>query len=188
MGYMNKSINAYLKDLAAKAPSPGGGAAAALSAAMAAALISMVCRYTIGKERYKKHQRRIKEILSGSLKEQRRLSKLVDKDIKAYAAGDMDAAISVPAEVCFSSCELLAAAVELIEKGNINLLSDTLLAASLSEVSFFGGLLYVNVNAGSIKGDKTGYTRLLVKLGALAKRVIRLKKKAEVRCGYLIRR
>ncbi|MYW72045.1 formimidoyltetrahydrofolate cyclodeaminase, partial [Pseudonocardia sp. SID8383] len=42
------TIGGFLDSLAARAPAPGGGATAALHAAQAAALISMVARYTSG--------------------------------------------------------------------------------------------------------------------------------------------
>src|SRR6516164_4256780 len=45
------TIAAYLDRLAARVPAPGGGAAAALHAAQAAALLAMVARYSDG-ERY----------------------------------------------------------------------------------------------------------------------------------------
>lgn len=47
--YCNKTLRGYLDDLAAKLPAPGGGSAAALTASEAAALISMVINFTIGK-------------------------------------------------------------------------------------------------------------------------------------------
>ncbi|MEO7196744.1 MAG: cyclodeaminase/cyclohydrolase family protein, partial [Pseudonocardiaceae bacterium] len=40
------TIGDFLDQLAARVPAPGGGAAAALSAAQAAALLSMVARYS----------------------------------------------------------------------------------------------------------------------------------------------
>jgi methenyltetrahydrofolate cyclohydrolase len=44
----DQTITAYLDQLAARVPAPGGGAAAALHAAQAAALIAMVARYSDG--------------------------------------------------------------------------------------------------------------------------------------------
>lgn len=41
------SIGAYLDDLASDRPAPGGGSAAAMCGALAAALVSMVCRLTL---------------------------------------------------------------------------------------------------------------------------------------------
>jgi formiminotetrahydrofolate cyclodeaminase len=42
----------WLDELASAAPAPGGGAAAAMQAAVGAALLEMVCNLTIGKPRY----------------------------------------------------------------------------------------------------------------------------------------
>src|SRR5256885_8793056 len=42
----------WLDGLASAAPAPGGGAAAAVQAAVGAALLEMVCNLTIGKPRY----------------------------------------------------------------------------------------------------------------------------------------
>jgi len=44
----DQTITAYLDQLAARVPAPGGGAVAALHAAQAAALIAMVARYSDG--------------------------------------------------------------------------------------------------------------------------------------------
>ena len=48
--YIEEPIQRYLDDLASVQPTPGGGSTAALSGAMGAALASMVCRITLGKE------------------------------------------------------------------------------------------------------------------------------------------
>ncbi len=50
--YPKTQIDAFLEKLASSAPEPGGGAAAALTAATGAALVSMVANLTIGKEKY----------------------------------------------------------------------------------------------------------------------------------------
>lgn len=46
------ALRAYLHDLASSAPVPGGGSAAAISAAHAAALVAMVGRLTVGREAF----------------------------------------------------------------------------------------------------------------------------------------
>src|SRR5215472_12483435 len=47
-GMRDQTIDAFLGDLAARIPAPGGGATAALDAAQAAALVAMVARYSDG--------------------------------------------------------------------------------------------------------------------------------------------
>ena len=46
------TIPGFLDALASERPTPGGGGAAAISGAMGAALVSMVCNLTIGKKKY----------------------------------------------------------------------------------------------------------------------------------------
>ena len=57
----DESIGGFLDGLASSAPAPGGGAAAALEAAMAAALVEMVCNLTIGKPAYAAHEATMRE-------------------------------------------------------------------------------------------------------------------------------
>ncbi len=51
-GSGNAARQAFLNELADGTPTPGGGSAAAYSAAMGAALVGMVARLTIGKKKY----------------------------------------------------------------------------------------------------------------------------------------
>jgi Formimidoyltetrahydrofolate cyclodeaminase (EC 4.3.1.4) len=49
---MQQPLGAILDALASRAPTPGGGSVAALTGAMAAGLVSMVCELTIGKPQF----------------------------------------------------------------------------------------------------------------------------------------
>ncbi|HEX5692189.1 MAG TPA: cyclodeaminase/cyclohydrolase family protein, partial [Roseiflexaceae bacterium] len=49
---LDQTLNQFLDNLASKSPTPGGGSIAALSGAMAAGLITMVCDLTIGRKQY----------------------------------------------------------------------------------------------------------------------------------------
>src|ERR1700719_363819 len=51
----DESIGGWLEELASSTPAPGGGAAAALETAVAAALLEMFCNLTIGKPAYAEH-------------------------------------------------------------------------------------------------------------------------------------
>jgi hypothetical protein len=59
-----QTVGAWLRDLASAAPAPGGGAAAAMNAAVGAALVAMVCNLTIGKAGYAEHEQTMTEALA----------------------------------------------------------------------------------------------------------------------------
>ena len=58
------SIEHFLDELASRKPTPGGGSAAAVIGAMAAALLSMVCNLTIGKAKYRDVERELNAVLA----------------------------------------------------------------------------------------------------------------------------
>ena len=186
--YINAPIKKYLKDLAAKMPAPGGGSAAALSSALAASLVCMAIQYTLGKEKYAGFAPRAKKILAASFRMQADLSALLDADVAAYKNKDMEKAIQVPSRVCCLSLELMGFAVELLERGNINLATDAGLAILLSEAGFLAALSYVKVNLKVLKEKAKKYIPLLKKLNAMAKKIKALRRKAEVAVGYSIGR
>ena len=68
MQYKNQSLTKYLNDLAARLPAPGGGSAAALNAALAVSLVSMVVNFTLGKPKYFAFELSLKKTLAKSEK------------------------------------------------------------------------------------------------------------------------
>ena len=50
---MQMQVDTFAEVLGSDAPAPGGGSAAALAGGLGAALVSMVCALTQGKEKYK---------------------------------------------------------------------------------------------------------------------------------------
>ncbi|MDR0501425.1 MAG: cyclodeaminase/cyclohydrolase family protein [Coriobacteriales bacterium] len=81
---INLSCKQFVSVLASKAPTPGGGGAAALVAAIAAALGNMVGSLTVGKEKYVQVQDDIIALNQRAKSLQDRLLELVDKDGKAF--------------------------------------------------------------------------------------------------------
>src|SRR4051812_9321341 len=49
---LDKTVSQFLDELASSNPTPGGGSVAALTGAMSAGLVTMVCDLTIGKKQY----------------------------------------------------------------------------------------------------------------------------------------
>src|SRR5207245_2865770 len=56
-------LDDWIQDLAGPSPTPGGGSAAALAGALAAALVAMVCRLTSGRKAYAVVRNRVDAIL-----------------------------------------------------------------------------------------------------------------------------
>ncbi len=64
--YIDQPLRHFMDKLASKSPEPGGGSVAALTGALGAALVSMVCNLTLGKEKYKDVQPRVEALLKES--------------------------------------------------------------------------------------------------------------------------
>lgn len=84
MTLVNKSLNAFLEELASNSPAPGGGSVAALSGALGSALASMVCRLTVGKKKYADAEEEMKSVLAMSEKLRTIFTRLVDTDTDAF--------------------------------------------------------------------------------------------------------
>ena len=82
------SMQEFADRLASKAPSPGGGAVAAVTAAHAAALGCMVLAYTLGKPKFAAHENENQVALQSLQRAQIKALALADEDIsgKAQAA------------------------------------------------------------------------------------------------------
>ena len=160
--YLERPIKDYLDDLAAQKPAPGGGSAAALTAALGTSLMSMVVNYTIGKREYKDAEKKISGIMVMVQKFDSALRQLVDKDAAAYGilskglkeckddvvARDVlyKAAIEPPFLVCKISHDCLELCKELATCGNKKLITDTAIAAIMFEGAFFSAKFNVYIN------------------------------------------
>jgi methenyltetrahydrofolate cyclohydrolase len=81
----DETIDGFLARLAARGPVPGGGAAAALHAAQAAALLAMTARYTVG-PRYAEHALTISMIISEADRLREASADLIALDGEAFGA------------------------------------------------------------------------------------------------------
>ena len=167
MIYKNKSIKKYLDDLAAKKPAPGGGSAAALVGATGAALLSMVANFTVGKPKYKKHDKIIKKSLRESEKIRKKLLELVDLDVITYNKvaknkkkshslyqKSLKQATNVPLEITRLSKQALDLCPLLAKKANIYLISDVHVAKSLLGAAIKSAIVNVKINLPYIKDKK----------------------------------
>jgi len=144
--------------------------------ALGAALSSMVCNLTVGKEKYADVQDEIKETLKKSEQLRKDLIKLIDEDTEAFN-GVMKAfkmpkdteeqkkkrskaiqegyktAANVPLETAKTCEKILDVALVVAEKGNINSITDAAVSALMAKAGVESAILNVKINIGSIKDE-----------------------------------
>lgn len=170
-------INSFLSELASSSPAPGGGSVAALAGGLGAALSSMVCNLTIGKEKYNTVQDEIKEVLKKSEKLRKELTVLIDKDTEAFndvvkafkMSKDTEeqkkkrmkaiqdgykTATMVPLETAKTCEKVLDVALVVAEKGNQSSITDSAASAIMANAGVKAAILNVKINLGSIKDEK----------------------------------
>jgi len=185
--YKTQSLDKYLNDLAARLPAPGGGSAAALNAAMAASLISMVVNFSLGKPKYAVFQKDLKVILAESERLRKEFLNLVDLDVAAYQSKDLRQALAVPlrlAKLCAQTAKLCP---PLIKKGNINLITDVAVAAIFLESAFMAACFNVEINLKSL-GDVKLTQTIKKETKQLYRIIFKIRKNTEDRVGKVIRR
>ena len=204
--------SAFLDALASAEPTPGGGSAAAYAGAMAAALVAMVARLTLGKKKYAQVETQMAQLakkadaLRAALVEAAakdaaafegviaamKLPKEKEKDKtareKAITLATLEAARQ-PLEVGRMAIDCLELAVQAAELGNPNAISDAGTAAALAEASLQGAGLNVRINLHSLGKNKEG-AKFLKELRALKKKAVKLEAQVrheiEVRGGFAI--
>jgi formiminotetrahydrofolate cyclodeaminase len=179
MSLIEMTINDFTEKLSSDAPAPGGGSAAALSGALGAALVSMVCNLTVGKPKYAEHQSLIEKALASAEGLKTKLLDAIQKDTDAFntlmSAFGMPkgtdeekalrsdaiqkgykAAIASPeatAEYCLAVMKL---AGSLVGKSNVNAVSDLSVGATQAHAGLKGAMANVRINLPSVKD--TAYT------------------------------
>ncbi|MFZ5801154.1 MAG: cyclodeaminase/cyclohydrolase family protein [Candidatus Omnitrophota bacterium] len=194
--YLTQPLKTYLDDLAARKSTPGGGSAAALAGASAAALVSMVCNFTLGKEKYQAHEAEIKSILAQSEAMRAELERLIDKDVEAYnqiaqAGREVNDTIlkqaeSIPEQVCKHCLDGSKLCAALVDIGNRNLISDVGVAAEFFLSAFLAARLNVEINLKFIK-DKKFSAIISSHLKSAEKQIQTLNQKIGVKVGKAIR-
>jgi formiminotetrahydrofolate cyclodeaminase len=181
-----QELKKYLDDLAAKIPAPGGGSAAALTAALGVALVSMVINFTLGKPKYAKYEKLLNGYLEKSEKLRLEFLDLVDLDVLAFRSKNIRKALDVPLTVCRLCFESLRLCPALITRTNVNLISDVAVAAVLLESAFTSANFNVEINLKYLDDPK--FTKKLRKeLKAKNKTIRKIRADTEVQVGKIIR-
>lgn len=160
----------WLEELASESPTPGGGSAAAISAAAGAALVAMVGRLTARKEGFESVARRMDEIVAEADRDRVGLLALADRDVEAFDGvmsafrmprstdeervarlhalqAALESAAEVPLMVARRAVYLMGLAEEAVANGNPNAASDGLSAAAVLHAATLSALANVQINA-----------------------------------------
>jgi methenyltetrahydrofolate cyclohydrolase len=163
-----QTIEAFLTDLAARIPAPGGGATAALHAAQAAALLAMVARYSDG-PKYAADASEIGSVREDADQLRESCTDLMAADAVAFdavaaayglprdtpeLARERSAAIAAalggaaepPAAVIAAAGRLVKLAEVLLPIGNRNVVSDVAAAAEAIRAAVATGRINIEIN------------------------------------------
>ncbi len=180
----DKSIDVFLNELASRQATPGGGSAAAVMGAQAAALISMVCNLTIGKPKYAEVEADMIRLLSQSEDLRAQLTAMIKADVEVFdqlmacyglpkETDQQKAARSVQIQAVLKAATLVpldcaracAKTIELsriaAEKGNTGVISDAGVAVMCGYGALKSAALNVYINAGSIKDREFAEAKLV---------------------------
>jgi methenyltetrahydrofolate cyclohydrolase len=169
-----QTIEVFLEELASKSATPGGGSAAALMGAQGAALVSMVCRLTIGKPKFAEVEAQMQQVLTKSEALRAKLTDFIQADINifnrlmaAYALPKesedeklarseaiqeiLKIATEVPLQCAFACAEVIELAKIAAEKGSPTVISDAGAGVMVAYAGLKSSALNVYINAGSLK-------------------------------------
>jgi glutamate formiminotransferase/formiminotetrahydrofolate cyclodeaminase len=191
----------FLDELATASATPGGGAAAAYSGAMAASLVAMVARLTVGKKKYIEVEAQMKEIVTQAERLRRELSAAVKEDSAAFEAvltafklpretpeqdaartqaieAATQAASEVPLAVAHKAVSVMALAERVVTLGNANAVSDGASAAALARAALTSAGYNVRINVSGLQ-DHTAGEALLTRLQTQETRAAKLEKQVQ---------
>lgn len=187
----------FLDDLASGEPTPGGGSASAYSAAMAASLLAMVGRLTIGKRKYAEVEGEMWALVEEATELKEMMQEAVSKDAEAFESymearrlprdteqqkSDRIQAIrtasinaaEVPLHVAGHSLEIMTLAEKAAKLGNVNAISDAGTASAMAQAAITGAGLNVRINLLGLEKD-TEPAQMLNELRRIDKQAEKLK-------------
>jgi formiminotetrahydrofolate cyclodeaminase len=182
--------------LASRAPVPGGGSASALSGALGAALVEMVCELTLGRPEYEEVDPVARQIGTAAGELRASLLTAAEDDAAAYlsvvaarrmpreddeqratrkaAIGEASvAATEVPLRIARLAAEVLDLAAGIAPIGNRNAVTDAGVAALLAGTAVRGASLNVTINLPSLPEGHALRTDAPKRLAELEARVAR---------------
>ncbi len=188
----------FLDALASGEPTPGGGSASAYGAAMAAALVAMVGRLTVGKQKYADVEGEVWPLIEEATEIQSAMQGAVEKDAQAFEAymkarrlprdteqekSDRIQAIQaasinaaeVPLQVARNALTIMQLAARAAEIGNMNAISDAGTAFGFAQAAINGAGLNVRINLLGLEKE-TAAARMLNELMNIEKQAEKVSK------------
>jgi methenyltetrahydrofolate cyclohydrolase len=173
----DSSIEQFLDDLAAKSSTPGGGSAAAVIGAMAAALVSMVANFTVGKKNYESVNEDMESVLFRSEKYRKEFVEMIQADVDVFnnvmsaygmprgtdeekqtrgvaIQSALKKATDVPLSCAVLCLDIIELSRQVAEKGNSNVISDAGVAVLAAEAALGSAALNVYINIANIKDSE----------------------------------
>ena len=164
-----ETLNGYLGDLASERPTPGGGSAATISAALGAALVAMVARITLANpKRQDRHEEAAGIVSEGdALREQLEAARVADEaaygavvaagtlakgtpEEKAARTERLQTALAAAAEAPLETARLALNVLWLADRGlelhNVHLASDLGCAAEFASAGLLAAAYNVRAN------------------------------------------
>lgn len=166
----------FMDTLASGSSTPGGGSVAALTGAMAAGLVTMVCDLTIGKKQYVAVEAKVRQIRAQAEALRRELEGLAEEDIAVFGSVSaayklskqteadqeerraaiqraLKLATDAPLRTAKAARALLPLCLALAEHGNRTAISDILAGALLIRAAVPAALLNVESNLALIDDE-----------------------------------
>ena len=170
----NMTVEGFLDTLGSDAPTPGGGAAGAISGATGAALIAMVGRLTIGKPGFEEIDQRMRTLVDRADAARVAFLELADRDAHAFDGvmlafkmrkgtddetaarsaaiqAGYEQAASVPLEIAEAAVDLMILAEDATAVGNPRAASDGVSGAAHLYCAALCAIANVEINAASLK-------------------------------------
>lgn len=168
------SVLKFIQDLGSSAPAPGGGSVAAMNGATAAALLEMVANLTLGNTKYEAVHEEMRGIQETMCAVKEEFVHYINKDSAAFMEL-MDSfklpkdteeekthrkeeierttkqAALVPFEIGKLAYSLLSVAETVILRGNVNAITDGMIAVINARAAIKSAFLNVKINLGSIQ-------------------------------------
>jgi len=168
MKIAEQTITDFLTDVASSKPAPGGGAVAAVTGALAASLVEMVCNLTLGRKNYEEVEDQVRDIQIRVSEIKSLLMDAADADteafgkvMEAYKTDDKDkikAALfwstEIPEKVAGWSEEVRQLALEIAEIGNKSAKSDAMSAEYLATSALEAAQENIEINKKSLAALK----------------------------------